>query len=459
MKKIFYFTLFSMALMGLSSCSLKEDDNFDENAAQRAEERIKEVKDMLYTAPNGWLMEYYGNLNFGGYNVMVKFNGNEATIGSEKWGTNHVAGVDTEGNAITTTSHFKLEQSMGVIISFDGFNETFHYYSMPNNPDYRYDTADGLRGDFKFRVMSASPDSIILRGKKHNNRIRMTPIPADKTWASIINEAKETENFMTSRSYTLSGADRKDTVEISVTNNGNYRCLIFEYTDSTMLKQTVAAPYIVKADGYYFYTPVEVNGMQLDGIVKGDTDDHFIFRNNSNLQLDPVLYTLADNFRHYSWYMHYDDLGDYGRHNWDNMLAILETAGPNEDKVKIYTVTIGLTSDGKLAVSMTTSDGNPYNLFSIRRVSDDGTEMTLRRNNLASGTNADGKEYLNNRGWKACLSQFFGANDGGLAFKMECDNERNPSYIILRDTRNQNNVIKLYSAPSYFMNDAGYYND
>ena len=459
MKKIFYFALFCMAVMGLSSCSLKEDDNFDENAAQRAQERIDEVKQMLYTAPNGWLMEYYGNLNFGGYNVMVRFDGNEATIGSEKWGTNHVAGVDTEGNAITTVSHFKLEQSMGVIISFDGYNETFHYYSMPNNPDYRYDTADGLRGDFEFRVMSASPDSIILRGKKHNNRIRMTPIPEGKTWASIINEASETEDFMTSRSYTLGGEGIKDSVEITVTNNGNYRCLIFEYTDSMELKQTVAAPYIVKADGYYFYSPVEVNGMELDGIIKGDTDDHFLFRNNSDLQLNPVIYTLADNFRHYLWYMNYDDMGDYGRHNWDDMLAILETAGPNEDKVKIYTSTIGLTSDEKLAISMSTSDGSPYNLFSIRRVSADGTEMTLRRDNKTSATNTDGKEYLENRGWKACLSQFFGANDGGLTFKMECDNQRNPSYIILRDTRNQNNVIKLYSAPSYFMNDAGYYND
>ena len=157
--------------MSFSACSLKEDDSFAESASQRSGDNITAVQKVLYTASNGWLMEYYGDLNMGGYNIMVKFEGENATFASEKWGDSHKAGLDADGKCITTTSHFKLEQSMGTVISFDEYNETFHYYSMPANPDYTYDTADGLYGDFEFRVMKATNDSIILRGKKHNNKI------------------------------------------------------------------------------------------------------------------------------------------------------------------------------------------------------------------------------------------------------------------------------------------------
>ena len=137
-----------MVVMAFSACSLKEDDTFDEQASQRSEAHIAEVQKVLYTAPNGWLMEYYGALGFGGYNVMVKFDGSNATFASEKWGPSHVAGIGADGKCVTTTSHFKIEQSMGTVISFDDYNETFHYYSMPNNPDYNYDKDEGLYGDF-----------------------------------------------------------------------------------------------------------------------------------------------------------------------------------------------------------------------------------------------------------------------------------------------------------------------
>ena len=100
-----------MVVMAFSACSLKEDDTFDEQASLRSEAHIAEVQKMLYTAPNGWLMEYYGALGFGGYNVMVKFDGTNATFASEKWGPSHKAGIGEDGKCVTTTSHFKLEQS------------------------------------------------------------------------------------------------------------------------------------------------------------------------------------------------------------------------------------------------------------------------------------------------------------------------------------------------------------
>lgn len=450
MKKIYYFLLACSAVMVLGACSLKEDNDFDKPASQRSEENIDMVRKMLYTAPNGWLMEYYGNLNFGGYNVMVKFDGDEATFGSEQWGSHHYAGIGNDGKVITTTSHFKLEQSMGTVISFDEYNETFHYYSMPNNPDYSYDTASGLSGDFEFRVMKATQDSIILRGKKHNARIVMTPIPADKSWESIITEAQETEDFMTSRSYTLAGEGYKDTVEVSVTNNGNYRCLIFTYMDSTDQKQTDAAPYIVKKDGYYFYSPIEVNGVTLDGLLKGETGDYFLFRNDPSLQLNSYVPSMAENLITGTWYLHYSGLGTYAQPKWDKLFTTLKTAGKNKTEVKIYTATVGLTGDGKLAYSMSTSTDAPYIGMKVT-ANEDGDQVTITPQ--TSVNNKAGREYYNNMGWKQALEPF-----NGHTFTLSCDNKRRPTYLTLSDVNNPDNVITIYSTPMYFM-DSSYYQD
>ena len=450
MKKLYYIFAACMVVMAFSACSLKEDDTFEEQASQRSEANIENVQKVLASAPNGWLMEYYGALGFGGYNVMVKFDGTNATFGSEKWGANHKAGLDADGKCITSTSHFKIEQSMGTVLSFDDYNETFHYYSMPNNPDYNYDKDEGLYGDFEFRVMKASNDSIILRGKKHNNRIVMTPIPADKSWESIITDAEETENYMMSRSYTLAGPGYQSETEVTATMNGGYRCFVFTYKDETDQKVTVSAPYIVKNDGFYFYSPVEVNGVELDGLMKGDTQEYFKFRNNPDIQLDSYLPTIAEALTTGTWYMLYKSLGSYAKPKWDAMIEKLKTAGKNKDEVKIYTATIGLTSDGKEAASMTTPTDAPYMGYSDS-ISKDGTQITYSAK--ISVSNKAGKTYYYSLGWKNALEPIY-----GHTFSLSCDNQRRPSYITLTDVKNPDNVITVYNTPTYFM-DSSYYND
>ena len=454
MKKIYYLLAASFMMMGLTACSLKEDADFGVPASQRSEAHIKAVEELLPSAPNGWLVEYYGDLNFGGYNMMMKFEGDSVTIGSEKWGPNHVAGIDEEGKIVTTTSHFthyKMEQSMGSILSFDEFNETFHYFSMPDNPDYNYDKADGLYGDFEFRVMKATQDSIILRGKKHNNRIVMTPIPVGRTWESIITDAEETENFMESSSYTLAGAAYTDSIEVTVTTNAGYRCLLFTYRDTTDTKQTVAAPYIVNKDGFNFYSPVEVNGVELDGLVKGDTQDYFVFRNNPQLQLDSYLPSLYEQIITKSWYMYYPSVGDFAKPKWDAMMEILKTAGRNKDKIKIYSAMIGMTSDNKLATSMSTSTDAPYWGFSAKE--EDGEDIVSFKA-LSTVNNKAGKDYYNKYKWKDVLNCIY-----GHTFKLTCDNQRHPSFITMTDENEPTNVITVYATPVYFMNDQSYYDE
>ena len=384
---------------------------------------------------------------------MVKFDGDQVTVASEQIGPSHKAGIGDDGKVVTSTSHFKLEQSMGTILSFDDYNPTFHYFSMPNNPDGIGDTSEGMYGDFEFRVMKCTPDSIVLSGKKHQNRIYMLPIPADKTWESYITDAEETESYMASRYYTLEGPDRKDTVDIHVESSG--RCLVFTYKDSTNLTQTVVAPYIVNKDGFEFYTAVNVNGYELDGLLKGDTDEYFVFKNNPNLRLATALPTLVESLTTGTWYIRHSSLGDYARPKWDAMLEPLKTAGKNNTEIKIYRAMLGLYSN-KLGIHMLAGNDSPYYGFSTSDVNEAGDQVTLKW--MSSQSNRDGRDYYQKYGWKDAMEPFFGAR--GRTFKLSCDYPRKPTYITLTDVNEPTNVITIWADASYYMDDnMNYYQD
>ena len=73
MKKIFNLLFISLAVALYSSCTPEEENLFNDSSANRIEATLKADKEVLTSAKNGWLMEYYpsANLTYGGYNILV----------------------------------------------------------------------------------------------------------------------------------------------------------------------------------------------------------------------------------------------------------------------------------------------------------------------------------------------------------------------------------------------------
>ena len=64
------------------------------------------------------------------------------------------------------------------MLSFDSFNSALHKYSDPVgvlNGKAIGQNGKGFEGDFEFRVMSCSKDSVVLEGRKHGDRVVLTP--------------------------------------------------------------------------------------------------------------------------------------------------------------------------------------------------------------------------------------------------------------------------------------------
>ncbi len=442
MKKIN--SIFSLLLVAMAfvACTPEVEDKFDKSASQRAADAIAEAQKVLEAAPNGWRMEYYGSSTYGGYNVFVKFKGDQAEVGSEKVGASHQAGVGEDGKIITETSHIKYEQSQGIIVSFDDFNNIMHYFSTPDNPDYG-EKGTGMDGDFEFRIISATPEKVTLRGKKHNSRIDMYPMPADQSWADYVQKVKETEEFMASRAYFLRVDPTKHTLKTDTANTEvtvflSYRRLVFEYTDTLGESQQIVVPYVVTPEGFTFYSDYEVAGVTLNGLLKGDTMERFYAANDAAIWLETEVPPLWESLRDGMWFFYWDGLGSYAQPKWKEFWEKLKTAGPNKSKNTLYWAFIG-NYQSKEAFHFQAGGDYGYQGLNFAPQDEEGTIVKITRKSTVYNTN--GRTYYNTYALNKAMEPLVGSM--GRTFRIETDNPRRPSYMRLVDLKESTNVITL----------------
>ena len=123
--KLPHYILYILVAGVVFSCAPKIDPIFDDTSANRIEEEMETVQEILLSSPNGWLMEYYpsSTQSYGGFNVLLNFQpGNRVSVASE------TAGADK-----TAVSTYTLKQSAGCVLSFDTYNEILHFFSDPSS--------------------------------------------------------------------------------------------------------------------------------------------------------------------------------------------------------------------------------------------------------------------------------------------------------------------------------------
>ena len=132
MKKTTYiiFCILGLAL-STTSCLKSYVAEFDQSSAERMEQFLSEIKDMLISEQYGWRMEYYvGNEDSdkGGINVALKFG---EKVGEEVKDTVRV--IWEEDPTVVSTSRYVLRSDSGPVLSFDTFNTILHKYGTPSS--------------------------------------------------------------------------------------------------------------------------------------------------------------------------------------------------------------------------------------------------------------------------------------------------------------------------------------
>ena len=162
-----YLVLIGLFAATMVACSRDEESLFDKPASQRAQEAVENAFDVLSSNEAGWEMAYFPNLETSskGYNMVLKFNKNGNVSVTAKNSTTTMNKIMTD-----TASTWAVKSDYGPILTFDTYNDVFHAFSDPQ------ENGAGLLGDYEFLILKATPDVVILKGKKHSAYSVMRPM-------------------------------------------------------------------------------------------------------------------------------------------------------------------------------------------------------------------------------------------------------------------------------------------
>ena len=196
-----YLVLIGLFAATMVACSRDEESLFEKPAAQRAQEAIDNAFDVLTSNKAGWEMAYFPNLEADakGYNMVLKFNKNGNVSATAK-------NQATTANKIMTdtASTWAVKSDYGPILTFDTYNDVFHAFSDPQ------ENGAGLLGDYEFLILKATPELVLLKGKKHSAYTVMRPMKnPDLTAYFAACEKMQTKLFGNNNIVTLHQGDNK----------------------------------------------------------------------------------------------------------------------------------------------------------------------------------------------------------------------------------------------------------
>ncbi len=415
MKKTYRLLFALTALVFTASCTPEVEDAFDKPSPDRIAEAISETKDILTAAPNGWKMAYQGSGGFGGFNILCKFDKEDNVFCEE------------ESDHAKATSHYTVQQGQGVLLSFDSFNAALHKYSDPvgkiNGKAVGKD-GKGFQGDFEFRVMSCTKDSIVLEGRKHGDRVVMTPMPEDLTWDSFFTQIATVASGMSSERYNI--IIDKDTLPARM----NLHTL--HTTDKN--GKAVAIPFIYTPQGIEVLKADSLNGRKLTAFTYS-TDDKWVDPNDKSVMLSPRDITPLEAFFSDNWTINVGYSSTAEMNVWKAAAAY--AASKNMEIVTVYFST----TPGFLSLSSYVGDdwGNLRTLYSTSG-KDQITIKGFRPNPKGTANERNGAVFYNQYKLKDIANTFL-VNGQATDYTLSIDNPKHPLW--LRMTSNSHDEVSF----------------
>ena len=424
MKRIYNILFTLIAILSFTSCSNDIDEVFDKPSAERVNDAIAEYKTVLTSAENGWLMKYYpkANTKYGGYNLLLKF-GTDGNVTA----MSDALGADTKA-----TSHYKLEQSASIVLSFDEYNKVIHFFSDPANPAGIGDNGKGMEGDLEFRVLTATADSVVMLGKKRGAKIVMTPMAKDADWAETINQIDVLEQEMQFPRYTCEVND------VKYVATSSYRTITF--TSSNAEDGSTTIPYIVTDKGIEFYKPITLNGVTIKGFNYVGGDNYEFDATSGSAKMYGIIPPLTSQLQNGNWFFSVKNMGTYGQAYWNKCYEICqgEEVGGEEMSYAFFGTSSFSSSNGKYGFVFVSA--NKYaGCLNCTATPVDDTHITLK---FALSGDSNGIFYYNSGGYKYIIAALT-AGSKGKTYSIEGNDLKSPTVLKLVDVDNPDNYYIL----------------
>ncbi|MBR4898737.1 MAG: DUF4302 domain-containing protein [Prevotella sp.] len=241
----------------ISSCTPEVENVFGETASHRVAQQLSDYYAILESQPQGWVLDFYPSDRIeGGVVYTACFKDGMVTMACEQDINNtDISKKFTKGTEMT--SAYQIVSETGVLLTFDTYNPLFHYWSQPFKGH-----AKGYESDYEFTFISASSDSVVLRGKRYGNMLRMYPLPQAATdYVKKVADMRSVLTPITRKRATVDGTTYPVTMAYS----------LFSYDPSTGSGQGTSTgsgqrcsmPFVHTPDGIRFYEPVTLGGVSV----------------------------------------------------------------------------------------------------------------------------------------------------------------------------------------------------
>ncbi|MCY1635992.1 DUF4302 domain-containing protein [Marinifilum sp. D737] len=265
MKKLLYI-LTGFALL-FSSCDNEEDRIFDLDADTRIGEAVNGYQDLLLSAENGWITNYYPNAEIlGGFTFLFDFNED---------GTVKVA---WDINETVETSLYKLSSIERPQLAFD----TYSNFSKMTDPEIG-EQGVGMGGDYElyFERVSENQDTIYLEGK--TNESTMVLVRATQADWTNINKLKDMEAKLIKeegihpfyRNLVVEGSDQK----FMLSYFEDMRRLNFSFTNDQGKYEVINMGVHFTPVGFDLHEPLVIDGKKVTSFAYDAENKKFLVSN------------------------------------------------------------------------------------------------------------------------------------------------------------------------------------
>lgn len=432
MKKIFFYIMFAVAGLSLQSCLHDDDEIFDKPAAERINEAVANIKEVLTSSQEGWVMHYYVGREYayGGLNLAMKFTDGKVQMYNE-------TAKKSDGFYKSVVSTYKITRDQGPVLAFDTYNDLLHVYGDPAGSGPT--DVDGWEADYEFVIMNISEDqnTITLQGKKFNNTIVLERL--NRPIAEYLDAATKMAESLTNAgilAYTVGDKKAKfypGSSEYSV-----------KYVDDKGEVASLTVPYTSTDKGLLFNEPIELFGDTLKGINAKDTATvnnvltaNTIVASNDESKTFSLSNDLNDIFQKGNWYLALSNMGEVAGPGLQSFIdgckesegEVLNTCyiGTYEDDYGFYFLSGQFKGMATFAVDASISEPD------VITFDFNGYDSTFGFSN--------GEYYANYCNFGDAYTPFLST------FKLSADDVNNPTVMTLTDQNNAKNVIKLVKEP------------
>ncbi|MDR1369032.1 MAG: DUF4302 domain-containing protein [Dysgonamonadaceae bacterium] len=242
-----YFLLSGLIFI-LTSCVRTEADLFDESSALRLNHAVADSKELLLSANNGWVMEYFPTNDSAGINFLIKFHQDEMAVVAAK--------NEYTPNYTESKGAWNVIGDTGPVLTFDTYIDVLHLFSDPNKGPEE-NLGIGYGGDYEFIIMNISDNLIQLKSKKRGITILMHRLDENQDWQDyfkLLDEMNATLFHKYAPPLSLFVAD-----SLFILSNGiSHKFDVIPYEADTIVVSKEKLPFIVTSYGFRLIKPFNV---------------------------------------------------------------------------------------------------------------------------------------------------------------------------------------------------------